>query len=686
MRTKARFLFLAAMIFALAPPMLSGQQVSINGHGNGHGWGKGGKPKPSPTPIADGETLWNGSVSTNFNDAANWTHVSGAQPPGTGDVAWFTASPSLKSVNLSSSVSISGLYFNGTDASGYDITSSGGAAFTLTATSNSTGSLTETGDTTANAIRADNTSGTNTIEAAIILGSSTNASTIVQASGGTLVINGLISGSGKSLAIAGGGTVELTATNTYNGTTTINTSTTLVLGNATDTLADTSLIDVAGGTLSLGSNSDTVAGVTLEAGGNITGSGTLTVSNGGSFQILSGTVSANLAGTNVDLVKFTSGGATLTGTNTYDGGTFLFGGELRFNNVNALGTGTIKLGPNSLDSMSLMSTTTVSLPNNITVDLGGVSGRTATLGSFAISASGTNAYTGNIVLNSTLNIESSSVSSNPLTFSGVISDGGDTSNGGAGSGGLNINPSGTLSPGAVQLSGNNTYSGGTTLNAGTLLVTGGSTSIANESATGTGNVTVSGSGTYLVGGSTGGTTGTILGSVSVGSGSHLSPGTSGDGTSTTAILHTGALTLSSGSFFNVNINGTTAGSGYDQVVTSGMINISGSLSLNIGGSLSIGDKFFILENTSSNLNLGTFSNAPATITSGSYTFDVNYLDIANGDLIANDVSLTVVAIPEAQTWISSALAMILLIVSQSSRARAILLSRLRNPVSGARLP
>ncbi|MEY2480189.1 MAG: mucin9 [Verrucomicrobiota bacterium] len=655
---------LAAIIVAAVPNFASAQSIASSHPVSGGGSGgdivqpypispghDGDQPLPSPTPISDGtppvitqaaQQVWK-NTGTDFNDGASW--VSGIAPSA-GDVAAFSGAEATNP-QLTASTAIAGLYFKGAGASGYDLTSPSSQTLTLTASGTSIGA--ETGDTNAVAIGAENTLGTNTIDVPILLAPSTgNTSTFSQASGGTLVINGVISGSGKELNITGAGTVVLNATNTYNGGTVIKGGSTLVLGNATDTLSDTGLVDVQSGTLSLGSNNDTVGGVTLEAGSSITGTGALTVNGPGNFQILSGTVSANLAGS-ANLVKFTSGGASLTGTNTYTGGTLINGGDLTFNNSSALGTGPINFGPNGLDSMSLMSTTTVVLSNDITInDLSATPGRTATLGSFAINAAGTNAYTGNIALNNDLRVESSSATSNPLTFStGVIS----------GTKGLIINPSGTLSPGAVKLAGNNTYQGGTIITQGSLLITGGVVGSLTNSGTGTGAVTVSGSGTILAGGSTTGTTGSILGAVSIGSGARLAPGTSGNGSGTTAILHTGALTLSSGSFFNVDLNSTTAGTGYDQVVSSGAISLSGStLSVTVGGTLQLNDKFFILDNSSLTPNTaGVFTNG-ATVSSGGYTFAINYLD--TGDATAgNDISLTVIALPEPGTWVGAALAL-----------------------------
>jgi fibronectin-binding autotransporter adhesin len=477
---------------------------------------------------------------------------------------------------------------------------------------------------------------------------------------GTINISAVISdgGNGFGLTKTGSGTLTLAGTNTYTGTTTINGGT-LVLGNATNTLSDNNFVNIVTGTLSIGNNNDTVGNVTLETG-SITGTGgTLTSTN---YDFRSGSVSANLAGTGTTMTKSSSGGLSLTGTNSYTGGTTINGGEVTFNNSSALGTGQISFGPNALESMSLMSTTAVSLSNDITInDLSPTPGRTATLGSFSNSSSVANAYTGNIVLNNTLRIESSSPVSNPLTFSsGVIS----------GSGGLIINPAGTLSPGAVLLAGNNTYTGATSISAGRLLVTGGVVGSTTNSATGTGNVTVTGTGTILAGGSTDGATGSILGTVNIGSGSKLSPGTSGDGSANTAILHTGALTLSSGSTFSLNLNSAAAGSGYDQVVSSGAITLSGStLAVTVGGTLQLNDKFFILENSSLSLNTaGTFTNS-GTVTSGGYIFAIDYADSGDGGLTLNDISLQVIAVPEPSTWVGGALALASVAYAQKKRLR-----------------
>ena len=134
-----------------------------------------------------------------------------------------------------------------------------------------------------------------------------------------------------TLASTNLGSLNLSGTNTYTGSTNVNGGT-LVLGNATDTLANTGALNVGGGILSIGANSDTVGTVTL-ASGSITGStGTLT---GSSYDVRSGSISAKLGGTSVVLTKSTAGTVTLSGANTYTGQTVIAtnGGTLALDNA-----------------------------------------------------------------------------------------------------------------------------------------------------------------------------------------------------------------------------------------------------------------------------------------------------------------------------------------------------------------
>ena len=211
--------------------------------------------------------------------------------------------------------------------------------------------------------------------------------------------------------------------------------------------------------------------------------------------------------------------------------------------------------------------------------------------------------------------------------------------------------------GTLTLTGTNTYSGGTAVIGGTLLVNN-----TAGSGTGTGPVGVTGSGTTLGG------TGIISGPVTVFAGANIAPGNGGNNT---AILNTGALTLASTSNFRVDINGTTAGTGYDQLrVTPGGVTITGSnLMVTVGTTLSLGQTFTILNKASVGPITGTFAGIPegGTVAGSNGTvFSVSYIA---GDG-RNDVVLTVVsAVPEPSTWIGGALGIAGLAFTQRRRLR-----------------
>ncbi len=256
----------------------------------------------------------------------------------------------------------------------------------------------------------------------------------------------------------GAGTLTLNSTNNYTGTTTV-TSGTLVLGHATNTLADASSVNVNGGTLDLGANSDTVGAVTLTSG-QIVGSGVLT---GTSFNVQSGTAAATLSGSGVNLTKSTSGVAVLSASNTYTGSTDVTAGVLDVLNNSALGT--------TAGQTSVTSGATVRLGNGITVTgetitiagTGPASGTGAFNGSLQAAANSTAEWAGNVVLNSS-DARIGSGTNATLTVSGGISGSGANQS-------LFIGTNSGGTGGAVILSaasGNNTYTGLTGIIRGTL--------------------------------------------------------------------------------------------------------------------------------------------------------------------------------------------------------------------------
>lgn len=341
--------------------------------------------------------IWN-NTGTDFNTPGNWTTTT----PGAGDVAKFTAAV-ISQPNLSMSVSIAGIFFNGAATSGYDITATGGSTFTLTgySTSGSSG----TSNSSAAAIRSDITSGTNTIDVPIMLApASTGQSSFVQAAGGTLILNGAISSvAGTNLSLRGGGTIQLNGNNSFStgsidtageivilgndnalgaGTFSVNSTATLqASGTGTRTLANS--IVFSGTTTVSGSNAFVINGNVATAGSNAR---TINISNtggttfNGSLTLQGTTAGATLSVGGTSAVRFNgvvqdgAGGAgslvyngsstlTLSIANTYSGGTSVSGGTVIAAADGALGTGNV-----SLTAASVTLTLQSGLVNNYIAD------------------------------------------------------------------------------------------------------------------------------------------------------------------------------------------------------------------------------------------------------------------------------------------------------------------------------
>ena len=244
----------------------------------------------------------------------------------------------------------------------------------------------------------------------------------------------------------GTGSLTFNVSNTYSGATTIN-SGTLVLGHASDTLADSAILNISGGTLSMGSNSDTVGAVTLSSGG-ITGSGTLT---GTSYTVQSGTIAANLAGAG-GFTKSTSGVLTLSGNNSFTGGTNIALGNLTVSGGSALSdTGAVTLSNAAGAVLHIATSETIG-----TLSGGGASGGNISIASGQLLAINQNSST---------------------SFNGTIS----------GAGGVSIAGNSTLTLGAA-----NTFTGTTAIQTGTLAAA------ASGALGSTANIVVTSGGSLLV--------------------------------------------------------------------------------------------------------------------------------------------------------------------------------------------
>jgi autotransporter-associated beta strand protein/parallel beta-helix repeat protein len=409
----------------------------------------------------------------------------------------------------------------------------------------------------------------------------------INASAGTLTINGGISGAG-GLTKTGAGTLLLPGANSYLGITTVSAGV-LDVQTPAALINSTSVTVAAAGTLQIDG-----AGLNFTKTLNL--SGTLASPNGsntwsGKISTLAATSTVNVgAGQSLTLSGVISGagGLTanqngsgtliLTNANTYTGATAIKAGIAVVQNNTALGS---TVGATTVSSgATLQFQGGLTIAERITLNGVGAAGTTGALQSVA----GANTWAGTISLASASTI---SIDAGQLTISGIISGMGSLTEVGAGS---------------LIVSALNTYTGGTTMNGATL------------------------------GG--GGKIGALL----VNSGATLAPRAT-----TTKIFKTGNLALSAGSAFAVTLNGATAGTGYDQITVTGTVNLAGAtLNVNLGTGFTpaLGSAFVLIQNDGLDAVVGTFAGLPqgATLLLNGMTFQISY---AGGT--GNDVVLTRIA-------------------------------------------
>ena len=342
---------------------------------------------------------------------------------------------------------------------------------------------------------------------AIALGS--GALTVNQLAAGTYA--GMISGAG-SLTKNGAGTLTLSGANTYSGGTTVNVgtlagnSTSLqgnIVNNAIVAFNQTAVGTYAGamsGTGQLtksGASTLILTGVNSYTGGTTVTAGTLqgnttslqgNIAASGSAVIFDQAVAGTYAGVmsgNASLTKTGAGTLTLTGANSYSGGTRLNSGTVAVASDARLGTGGLTFNGGALQTLAaLTSTKAVSLLGAGTIDTNGFtstfSGAITGAGSLAKTGAGTliltgaNTFTGGTTVNAgtlqgnTTSLRNTIVNNAAVvfnqtaagTYAGVMS----------GTGSLTKIGAGTLT-----LSGANIYSGGTNVTAG--ILSGNSTSL-----------------------------------------------------------------------------------------------------------------------------------------------------------------------------------------------------------------
>ncbi|EBU3054210.1 AIDA autotransporter-like protein ShdA, partial [Salmonella enterica] len=386
--------------------------------------------------------------------------ASNVEALGTGDVT----------DNATLALNTGGTFDNAISGSG-QVVKSGDETLTLSGTNSYTGGTTISGGT----LVATNVE-------ALGSGDVTDDATLELNTGGTF--DNAISGSGQVVK-SGDKMLTLSGANSYSGGTLISDGTLVasnvealgtgdVTNNATlelNTGGDfTNNISGSGQVEKSGDDALTLSGANSYSGGTLISDGTLVASNvealgtgdvtdDATLELNTGGDFDNAISGSGQVVKSGDETLTLSGSNTYTGGTLISSGTLVANDVNALGTGDVT------DNAVLELNTGGDFINSI-----GGTGRVEKSGDETLTLSGSNTYTGGTTINDGTLVATSvdALGSGDVTDNATLelNTGGDFTNNIGGTGRVEKSGDGTLT-----LSGSNTYTGGTTINDGTLVAT-----------------------------------------------------------------------------------------------------------------------------------------------------------------------------------------------------------------------
>ncbi|MEW7024880.1 fibronectin-binding autotransporter adhesin ShdA [Salmonella enterica] len=365
------------------------------------------------------------------------------------------------------------------------------------------------------------------------------------------------------------------------------------LGTGDVTIAESATLALSQGTLDnnvtgegqivkSGSDELIVTGDNTYSGGTTISSGTLTVdhadslgtgtiANSSVLQVGEGELENTLSGTG-SLVKTGTGELTLSGDNSYSGGTTITGGTLTADHADSLGTGTIA-------NSGVLQVGEGELENTLSG-----SGSLVKTGTGELTLNGDNDYSGGTTIDDGVLIadNADSLGTGAVANNGVLQVGeGELKNTLSGTGSLV-----KIGTGELTLSGDNTYSGGTTISGGTLTA---------DHADSLGSGDIDNSGVLQVG------EGELENTLS-GSGSLVKTGTgeltlSGDNNT-----YFGDTTIAGGTLIAANVN----------ALGSGNIDNSGTLMLDANGA-------FKLANVTTHSGATTALAAGSTLDAGQFT-------------------------------------------------------------------
>lgn len=637
-------------------------------------------------------------------NSQSWTTVAGGNL--TTDTAVLTTSGTSRTLTIAGAgtANIGALTFT----SGQ--TGVGSLTVTSTGATNLNGNNTYAGTTTMNAtggvlsLNGDNSGagGAVTISAGTVklghnnaLGSTTLGTSVT--SGAVLDLNGRTVGA-ETLSLSGTGissTGALVNTNassaSLSGAVTLGANASIGAGNIT-----LSNIGESGGSRSLtkvGSGTLTVSGTSSYSGGTTISDGTLNITGGNNAGGL-----FTLSGANGPVLK-------LSNVNALASSATLFGAS------SAVNTGTVDLaaagaytlgsytGNNMKFTASSGNSTSLTFTNNSTVTSGSSGGRTITNGDANLA----------ILFSGSLDI-SSSTAGNGVTFAGA---GSTTVNGAVFNGSGQLRTLDKSGAGTLTLNGDNSYGGNTTINGTGMVLINGNTSASTGAVNVGSSATLGGLGTVggavtLSSSSSIGSTGNTLAlassltttgtntlnassTVNVAGGTTISAGTfnvngtlgsaltvnsgatlKGNGAISGAATINGVLapgaspgilsfdsSLTLGGNTTMEINGTTRGTQYDGINTTGLLTYGGTLTMSFGAPASAGTTFDLFQigggstGSFSNVSIaGSYTLTSLTNSSGIWTGDdtTNLLSFAfdqsTGDLVISAYS----AIPEPSTF------------------------------------